>query len=87
MDESRRLSNLAWSIGVYVAHAIGCAFGKGKYPENPVIQEQTSLEYIAKNNGKTEEELSQELMLATLMVDAANYELELLDSVSEGDDV
>jgi len=39
---------LSWLDGYYVVEAIACTFGKGKYPKNPLLEEEK--EEKIKNN-------------------------------------
>lgn len=40
---------LSWLNGCYVVEAIACTFGKGKYPKNPLLEEEKN-----KNNSNKE---------------------------------
>lgn len=77
-DRARYCSNLAWMTGMYVMHSIASTFGKGKYPENPVAKEESSLARKAKRAGKSEEELSSELLYMSLRVREANAHIQAL---------
>lgn len=87
MREAQELEHLhvkqneyyAWLNGLYVQMAIGACFGKHqKYPKEPLTENrpQTVAE-IAVENGKTEEELKAEMMVAEMKVHEANRRLEL----------
>ena len=82
-DDARQVANLAWLTGMYVMHAIGSTFGKSKYPDNPVIKEESSLAKKAKRAGKSEEELSAELLYMSLRVREANAHIQDLQESLE----
>lgn len=74
-DQTRIMKMQSWMTGMYVMAAIGSTFGKSKYPENPLEKEAREIGTIARNTGLSEEELSQKLMMANLMVQQANAKL------------
>lgn len=66
----------SWLTGYYTLNAIGCSLSKkNKYPDNPFEEKKKSIKEIAKNNGKTEEEINQQLLYMTLKVKQANARL------------
>lgn len=42
--KQRETDTLAWLVGSYVAEAIGCTFGKSKYPKKPHSYTDNSME-------------------------------------------
>lgn len=83
----KQLEYQSWLTGFYVLQAIGSAFG-GKhaksYPDKPLTDDSDSIEAIAERNGKTEEEINQELLYTSLLVAQANARLEGGNTAEEG---
>lgn len=76
----------AWLTGLYVRIAVGSVLGGNKapkYPEKPMTDKSESIEEIAKKNGKTEEEINAELLMATLQIQEANARLEEVQNGNE----
>ena len=73
-EKVRFMEHQSWLNGLYVQRAILSAVDgkKNKYPEDPVKTHVKDTKQIAKGSGKTEEQLSQELAYATLLVKQAN---------------
>lgn len=71
-DEALAMRVQAWENGIYVLAALSSSFGKKRYPPNPAEEELNSVTAIAERTGRTEAEVSQELRLITLQVQAAN---------------
>lgn len=70
---------LAWLTGLYVELAVAAVFGGKKarsYPQKPITDRSDSISEIARKNGKTEEEINAELLLATLQINEANARIE-----------
>lgn len=70
---------LSWLSGIYVMRAVACVLGgkkAQKYPDKPFTDHSDEISEIAKRNGKTEEEINQELILARFQIDEANARLE-----------
>lgn len=76
-DELSLVKFQAWLSGLYVKAAVaGCFDSSVEYPENPVGDErEKTVGEIAEEVGKTEEELNQEMVYATMLVQQANFEL------------
>lgn len=70
---SRFVKLQSWLTGSYFLAALGCAFDKNaRYPENPLVLEENSVEKIAEKNGKTVDEINQETIMYSLMIREAN---------------
>ena len=88
--EQVRIKNqeyIAWLTGFYVRLAVAELFGgksASKYPQKPLTDHSDSIAEIAEKNGKTEEELNAELVMATLQIREANARIE---NVQNGKDV
>lgn len=67
---------LSWLNGCYVVEAIACTFGKGKYPKNP-LQENNNSENGEKP--KSELQKQRELFAARLFATFANAELDKIE--------
>jgi len=62
---------------VFVQAAVGsCLSKKVTYPQCPVSESKKSIKEIAEENGKTEEELKQEMRLMELRIKQANAHIE-----------
>lgn len=67
----------SWLTGLFVLNAIGCSFSKGmKYPDNPIEVDHKSMDKIAKETGKTKEELTQEEQYFSMRVRQANANID-----------
>lgn len=72
----------AWLNGLYNVWAIGTCFDKKtKYPENPLEKKSKEVSQIAKNSGKTEAQLQQELLYMQMRVMQANHELKKKEEI------
>ena len=67
---------ISWLNGYYVVEAIACTFGKGKYPKNP-LQENNNNENGEKP--KSELQKQRELFAARLFATFANAELDKIE--------
>ena len=67
---------LSWLSGYYVVEAIACTFGKGRYPKNP-LQENNNNENGEKP--KSELQKQRELFAARLFATFANAELDKIE--------
>lgn len=75
--KAKEIEYQSWLTGLFVLNAIGCAFSKGrKYPDNPIKVEHKSMDEIAKETGKTKEELAQEEQYFTMRVRQANANID-----------
>lgn len=88
--ENLRIRNqeyIAWLNGFYVRLAVAEIFGgksAPRYPNKPLTDNSDSIEEIAKKNGKTEEEINAELVMATLQIREANARLdEIQNGINE----
>lgn len=67
-----------WAMGA-------CLDKKTKYPENPLTKKKEDIKEIAKNSGKSEAQMQQELLYMQLQVMKANSDLNKLDEqLSDG---
>ena len=67
---------LSWLNGYYVVEAIACTFGKGRYPKNP-LQENNNNENGEKP--KSELQKQRELLASRLFSTFANAELDKIE--------
>lgn len=71
--KAKEIEHQAWLSGVFVMNAINCCFSKNaKYPENPLAKINGSIEEMAKQTGKSEEELIQEEQYFAMRIRQAN---------------
>lgn len=74
---AKEIEYQSWLTGLYVLNSIGCSFSKGrKYPDNPLSVKHKTLEEIAKETGKSKEELAQEEQYFAMRVRQANANIE-----------
>lgn len=81
-----QLDYQAWLIGIYVKIAIGNVLGGKKsapYPQKPLTDNSESVTEIAKNSGRTEEEINADLLMATLQIQEANARIEEVQNGNE----
>ena len=55
-EKYKMIEYIPWLVGKYVVDAIGCTFGKGEFPNNPLSEENNN-EMV---NSNTETELTEE---------------------------
>lgn len=71
--KAKEIEYQSWLTGLFVRSAIVSAFNKQcKYPDNPVGVEHKSMDEIAKETGKSKEELAQEEQYFSMRVRQAN---------------
>ncbi len=85
-DKIKMYEYVAWLNGIYVRSAIGSCFDKKfEYPDNPLLR--TDTKSLAEKTGKSEVEMNQELVMASMMIRQANANIEKeLDLNKEGGD-
>ena len=80
------LDQHAWLVGAYVRMAVGSVLGGKKasqYPQKPLSDNSESVAEIAKNSGRTEEEINADLLMATLQIQEANARIEEVQNGNE----
>lgn len=69
----------AWATGLYTRFAIISALDKKvQFPENPLVTHSKDIKEIAKNSGKSEAQLQQELLYMQMRVREVNSRLDLI---------
>lgn len=84
-EKYKLLEYQPWLIGKYVADAISCTFGKRKYPQNPLLEENnnSNTKKTEVNELTEEEKIRQtEQLFLRLRIMGANFNLNKDDSVS-----
>lgn len=80
------LDQHAWLVGAYVRLAVSSVLGGKKapqYPQKPLTDNSDSVAEIAKNSGRTEEEINADLLMATLQIQEANARIEEVQNGNE----
>lgn len=77
-EKYKLIEYVPWLIGKYIVDAIGCTFGKGKYPDNPLSEEtQNSNPEVEEVKELTEEEKIKqtEQLFLKLRIIGANFNI------------
>ena len=85
-EHYKQIDYQAWLTGLYVRAAVGNVLGGKKgpqYPQKPLTDNSESVAEIAKNSGRTEEEINADLLMATLQIQEANARIEEVQNGNE----
>jgi hypothetical protein len=85
-EHYKQIDYQAWLTGLYVRAAVSNVLGGKKgpqYPQKPLTDNSESVAEIAKNSGRTEEEINADLLMATLQIQEANARIEEVQSGKE----
>lgn len=85
-EHYKQIDYQAWLTGIYVKIAVGNVLGGKKstpYPQKPMTDNSESVAEIAKNSGRTEEEINADLLMATLQIQEANARIEEVQNGNE----
>ena len=75
-DKYKMIEYIPWLVGKYVVYAIGCTFGKGQYPNNPLSEENETISYEESTELTEEEKIKQtEQLFLKLRIMGANFNL------------
>ena len=75
-DKYKMIEYIPWLVGKYVVYAIGCTFGKGQYPNNPLSEENETISYEESTELTEEEKIRQtEQLFLKLRIMGANFNL------------
>lgn len=82
-DDALMTEYACWLNGYYVLEALGCAFGKRKYPKNPI--EEAKDKRTEKEKKVDENKKQEQMFVAQMLIRQANFNLSKM--MKESDDI